>query len=89
MDTNTPIVGKASQRLFNRPSKPAFTVMALALVVIGISACGQKGSLYLPTEAAARDRATLPQVLSPVRSSDTAPFSTPASPPAPAASSPR
>jgi predicted small lipoprotein YifL len=50
-------------------------VVALACAIAG---CGQKGSLYLPTEAAARDRATLPQVLVPLRSA-----SAPATPVAP------
>jgi predicted small lipoprotein YifL len=30
-----------------------------------LSACGQKGGLYLPTEPAARGRATLPQTVFP------------------------
>jgi predicted small lipoprotein YifL len=36
---------------------------ALALVLL--SACGQKGPLYLPTEPVAQGRATLPQSLNP------------------------
>ncbi len=36
-----------------------------AVVVTLMTACGQKGALYLPTDPAARDRATLPEVLIP------------------------
>lgn len=37
---------------------------AIALATLAVlSACGQKGALYLPTEPAAAQRATLPQVL--------------------------
>ncbi len=43
------------------------SALGLALVGVGLSACGQKGSLYLPTDPAAKDRATLPQVLVPGR----------------------
>jgi len=31
----------------------------------GLIGCGQRGALYLPTEPAAQDRATLPQILTP------------------------
>jgi predicted small lipoprotein YifL len=51
-------------------------VVAVLILVSMLSACGQKGSLYLPTEAAARNRATLPQVLLPIG----APPATPANP---------
>ena len=43
-------------------------VTALALaggMASGLSGCGQRGALYLPTEPAAQDRATLPQILTP------------------------
>lgn len=42
-------------------------VSAIGLVLIGVAlgGCGQKGALYLPTEPAARDRATLPELLLP------------------------
>lgn len=41
-------------------------VLAGLAVVAGAAAtgCGQKGALYLPTEPAAADRATLPETLS-------------------------
>jgi predicted small lipoprotein YifL len=41
------------------------SAIGLVLVGAGVSACGQKGALYLPTDPAAKDRATLPQVLTP------------------------
>lgn len=64
MVSNTMIVG--------RPRGKAFFVLGMAMAAVvalaaAVSGCGQKGSLYLPTEAAARDRATLPQVLLPLR----------------------
>jgi predicted small lipoprotein YifL len=57
---------------------------SLALLLI-VAACGQKGPLTLPTEPAAQNRATLPQVLSPAVPSaapSTATSATPASSPA-------
>jgi predicted small lipoprotein YifL len=54
-------------------------VTTLALVVgmaSGLTGCGQRGPLYLPTEPAAQDRATLPQILTPTlpsRKTDTPP----------------
>ncbi|HMS04613.1 MAG TPA: lipoprotein [Burkholderiaceae bacterium] len=42
----------------------ATTVLGLSLLV----GCGQKGALYLPTESAAADRATLPQAIMPISS---------------------
>jgi predicted small lipoprotein YifL len=39
--------------------------MAAMAAVALLSACGQKGPLFLPTGEAAAGRATLPQVLSP------------------------
>jgi predicted small lipoprotein YifL len=41
------------------------SAVGLALVGVGLTACGQKGPLYLPTDPAAKERATLPQVLLP------------------------
>lgn len=38
---------------------------AAAIVLLGLTACGQRGPLYLPSDPAAADRATLPQVLIP------------------------
>ena len=41
---------------------------ALMGCVTVLSACGQKGDLYLPTEPEAAQRATLPRTILPVRS---------------------
>lgn len=38
---------------------------AAVIALLGLSACGQRGPLYLPTDPAAAGRATLPQVLIP------------------------
>jgi predicted small lipoprotein YifL len=57
-----------------------FTLAACAVVgALSLSACGQKGPLYLPTEPAAAHRATLPQVLNP-RSADTSGTASPVLP---------
>jgi len=37
----------------------------LTLIGVALAGCGQKGSLYLPTDPAAKGRATLPQALLP------------------------
>jgi len=65
---------------------PQILVIALGLswVGVGITGCGQRGSLYLPTEPAAANRATLPELVIP--GSRKAPGATPA--PAPANTSP-
>lgn len=55
------------------------SAFALAAGTVVLSGCGQKGPLYLPTEPAAAQRATLPQTLIP---------GVGASAPAPAASAP-
>lgn len=49
---------------------------SLALCVVALVGCGQKGALYLPTEPAAANRATLPEALNPT------------APPAPASPAP-
>ncbi|WP_137896875.1 lipoprotein, partial [Ramlibacter sp. 2FC] len=41
------------------------SAFALAAGAVVLSGCGQKGPLYLPTEPAAAQRATLPQTLIP------------------------
>jgi predicted small lipoprotein YifL len=41
------------------------SAVGLALVGVALTACGQRGSLYLPTVPAAKDRATLPELLIP------------------------
>lgn len=51
--------------------------LAHAAIVVGVLAgCGQKGPLFLPTEAAAAQRATLPQTLSPARAASAPPSGT-------------
>ena len=54
----------ARQILASAWRHPVRGVGVLALCAAA-TACGQKGPLYLPTEPAARDRATLPQTLRP------------------------
>ncbi|MEO8118379.1 MAG: lipoprotein [Rhodoferax sp.] len=41
------------------------TAIILSVSAVSLSACGQQGALYLPTEPAAAKRATLPETLSP------------------------
>jgi len=43
-------------------------VVLAGLVVAALGGCGQKGPLYLPSDAAPPARATLPQTLNPTRS---------------------
>ncbi|WP_298705527.1 LPS translocon maturation chaperone LptM [Variovorax gossypii] len=43
----------------------AASMACLALSAAGLVACGQRGALYLPTDPAAAQRATLPQLLTP------------------------
>jgi predicted small lipoprotein YifL len=38
---------------------------SLALIGVALTACGQRGPLYLPTTPAAKARATLPELLAP------------------------
>jgi predicted small lipoprotein YifL len=52
----------------------------IAAVLLAVVACGQKGALVLPSDPAAQNRATLPQILSPAQ---------PASAPSSAASAPK
>jgi predicted small lipoprotein YifL len=44
-----------------------------------LGACGQRGPLFLPTDTAAHQRATLPQTLTPGQTPAAAPRSAPAS----------
>jgi len=39
--------------------------IALAVCTAALAACGQKGALYLPSDAAAKDRASLPDTVLP------------------------
>ncbi|MDP2769083.1 MAG: lipoprotein [Giesbergeria sp.] len=49
------------------------SALTLASSVASLSACGQRGPLFLPTDAAAQQRATLTQTLTPGASDPTAP----------------
>ncbi len=40
-------------------------MVCLAAATLGLAACGQRGALYLPTDPAASQRATLPDLLTP------------------------
>lgn len=72
-------------------------VSALGLAILGVAltACGQRGALYLPTDPIAKDRTTLPGLLlptpaaqpdpaqkAPAAGSTTAPAAQPVAPPA-------
>ena len=64
------------------------SAIGLALVGVALAGCGQKGALYLPTDPAAKNRATLPGLLMPGSgSADDATSSGAAAAPAPAAAS--
>jgi predicted small lipoprotein YifL len=53
-------------RILSRCLALVASAVALAAVLGGIlAACGQQGALYLPTEPAAAQRATLPESLRP------------------------
>lgn len=51
-----------------RASQILVSPIILAASMAGLSACGQRGPLYLPTEPASAQRATLPQTLTPIPS---------------------
>jgi predicted small lipoprotein YifL len=46
-------------------SKTLSSGLSLVAVLWLLAGCGQKGDLFLPTEPAAANRATLPQILNP------------------------
>jgi len=52
------------QILVSAPAR-AVLMVSLAVAAAGLSACGQRGPLFLPTDPAAAQRATLPQLLTP------------------------
>jgi len=54
-------------------SGPAARAACAAVLPALLAACGQRGPLYLPSEPAAANRATLPQVLAPVTPTNPAP----------------
>jgi predicted small lipoprotein YifL len=47
--------------------------LLIASGVLSLGGCGQPGALYLPTEPAAAQRATLPQTLTPANPFEAAP----------------
>lgn len=67
-----------------RASQILVRALVLAAVAAAASACGQRGPLYLPTEPAAAQRATLPQTLVPFLKQDSSESTPPAAPAAPA-----
>jgi predicted small lipoprotein YifL len=69
-------------RILVRPLSHAALAVIAASALLGMTGCGQTGNLYLPTEPAAANRASLPQSMWPVmpdkKKSDTpAPGATP------------
>jgi len=62
----------------------AALMVCLAAATTGLAACGQKGALYLPTDPAAVQRATLPQLLTPGGSDSSSNATTAPAPAAPA-----
>lgn len=82
MEINNTIVGRLNQSRIKRTS---LLVLAMGISAAGLmSGCGQKGGLYLPIDPAARNRATLPQTVSPIPSSSNAGTATITPPAAPA-----
>ncbi|RYF76021.1 MAG: hypothetical protein EOO22_03230 [Comamonadaceae bacterium] len=53
------------QILVSAPSRAASHAIGLLAAGVLLAGCGQRGPLYLPTDPAAANRATLPQVLTP------------------------
>ncbi|QNP49852.1 LPS translocon maturation chaperone LptM [Diaphorobacter aerolatus] len=73
-----------------------FRSIVLGAIAVVLWGCGQRGPLYLPTDAAAANRATLPQTLDPTRRSrtdtetpDSAPLTTEQTPANPASNTQR
>lgn len=65
------------------------STIGLCALGVGLSGCGLKGPLYLPTDPAAAQRATLPELLTPSIGKPAADADAGAAPaPAPAASAP-
>jgi predicted small lipoprotein YifL len=62
------------------------SAVGLCALGVGLAGCGLKGPLYLPTDPAAANRATLPGLLTPsVGSGAASPDADPAAAPVPAA----
>ncbi len=63
------------------------SVMCALTAIVALSACGQKGSLYLPNDPEFKQRATLPDIVRrQLPGGEPAPAKNAASAPAPAAS---
>jgi predicted small lipoprotein YifL len=56
-----------------RPFPAAAPVLAACLACLVLAGCGQRGPLYLPTDPAAAQRASLPQTLDPTAPAKAAP----------------
>ncbi|MDM0038209.1 lipoprotein [Variovorax sp. J22G21] len=58
------------------------SALGLAALGVGLAGCGQRGPLYLPTEPAAANRATLPDLIRPgsPAPAETAPAATSSAP---------
>ena len=69
MFSMTKILAGVMSRARGMAGRAAVTILTL----LALSACGQKGALYLPTGPAAAQRATLLQTLRPGQSAPVAP----------------
>ncbi len=82
----------ARQILVSAPARHAARAIGLTAIAV-LAGCGQKGALFLPTDPAAAQRATLPQVITgrgnPAAATPAAAASAPAAttPPTPAPAS--
>lgn len=68
---------KLSQILVSRTAPAASRAAGLALCLLALTGCGQKGDLYHPSEASASRRATLPDTLTPEALKPATPASAP------------
>jgi predicted small lipoprotein YifL len=73
------------QKILVRASALGASVATCVCAAVLLSACGQKGALYMPNDPEFKQRATLPEI---VRRQLPGTADTPAAPPAPAASAP-
>lgn len=77
------------QRILGSDRARAGLGVACLTGLLSLAACGQRGPLYLPTEPAAAQRATLPQIVVPaLRDNATKPEDAGARPATPAGSAP-
>jgi predicted small lipoprotein YifL len=73
------------QKILVRASVLGASVATCVCAAVLLSACGQKGALYMPNDPEFKQRATLPEI---VRRQLPGTADTPAASPAPAASAP-